>query len=116
MDISQCRCPGCDQAMKITTTHCEPCNVKLNGEFEVSTLARLPLEDQLFVMAFLRHHGSIKKMEELFGISYPTVKNKLNFIVARLDKSFDVPSPNSIILDQLAAGEITVDEALKRMG
>ncbi|MBU1948506.1 MAG: DUF2089 domain-containing protein, partial [Candidatus Eisenbacteria bacterium] len=101
--------------MKITTTRCETCNIKLNGEFEVSALARLPLEDQLFVMAFLRHHGSIKKMEDLFGISYPTVKNKLNLIVSRLDKSFDVPSTNSFILDQLAAGEITVDEALRRM-
>ncbi len=82
---------------------------------EISPLGRLTLEDQLFAVAFLRTHGSIKKMEGLFGISYPTVKNRLNAITAELDKSFDAPTPNSVVLDQLARGEITVDEALERM-
>ena len=78
-------------------------------------LARLSLEDQAFVVAFVRHHGSIKKMEGLFGISYPTVKNRLNSIVRQLDQTFDAPSPNELILDQLARGEISVDQALERM-
>ena len=70
---------------------------------------------QAFVIAFVRHHGSIKKMESLFGISYPTVKNRLNAIAARLDTAFEAPLSNSDILDQLARGEITVDEALARL-
>jgi hypothetical protein len=70
----------------------------------------------MFVVAFVRHHGSIKKMEALFDISYPTVKNRLNAIGAALDKSFEAPSPNAAVLEQLARGEITVDEALERMG
>jgi hypothetical protein len=67
------------------------------------------------VVAFIRHHGSIKKMERLFGISYPTVKNRLRAISRQLDRDFEVPSPNSEILDQLSRGEITVDEALERL-
>ena len=94
---------------------CAPCGLALEGEFEVQALARLALEDQLFVVAFVRHHGSIKQMERLFGISYPTVKNRLNAIGAVLDSSFDVPSSNLPVLERLAAGEITVDEAVEEI-
>jgi hypothetical protein len=87
----------------------------MEADFEIPALSRLSLEDQMFVVAFIRHHGSIKKMESLFGISYPTVKNRLNAVSATLDKSFEAPSPNALILDQLARGEISVDEALERM-
>jgi len=115
MDISQAKCTGCGRAMTITRTHCDDCDVFLEGEFEVSPLARLSLEDQMFVIAFLRHHGSIKKMESLFGISYPTVKNRLNAIGSQIDSSFEAPTPNAVILEQLSQGEISVDEALERM-
>jgi hypothetical protein len=116
MDISKARCANCDTPMTVTRMVCSDCNVKLETDFEIPALARLSLEDQVFVMAFLRHHGSIKRMERLFGISYPTVKNRLNAIVAALDKSFDAPSPNGLVLERLAQGEITVDEALERLG
>jgi hypothetical protein len=102
--------------MKIVRVYCPQCDVHMEGEFEVSPLARLSLEEQTFVAAFLRTHGNIRRMEQLFGISYPTVKNRLNSIVEQIDRSFDVPSPNSMILDQLAKGEITVEEALGRIG
>ena len=115
MDISQASCCGCGRDMRITQVRCPQCDVSMEGEFEISPFARLPLEDQLFVAAFVRHHGSIKKMEGLFGISYPTVKNRLNAIVCRIDKNFEAPSPNSRILEQLSRGQITVGEALDRM-
>jgi len=115
MDISKATCAECDRPMAVSTMVCERCDLKLEGDFEVPALARLPLEDQAFVTAFVRHHGSIKKMEALFGISYPTVKNRLNAIAAQLDETFNVPSPNERVLDQLASGEITMDEALERL-
>jgi hypothetical protein len=94
---------------------CPRCDVRLEGDFEVPALARLSLEDQAFVIAFIRHHGSIKKMESLFGVSYPTVKNRLNGIARQLDATFDAPTPNELVLDRLARGEITVDQALERL-
>ncbi len=115
MDISAAKCPSCSRPMQIAKTTCPVCEFVLDGEFEVSELGRLSLEDQLFVTAFLRHHGSIKKMEALFGISYPTVKNRLNSLVTRLDKAFEAPSSNSTILERLSRGEISVDEALDQM-
>jgi hypothetical protein len=101
--------------MTLTRASCPDCQVDLDGQFEVSPLGLLPEQDQLFVTAFLRHHGSIRKMEELFEISYPTVKNRIRAIVGRLDNAFSAPNPNSAVLEQLARGEITVDEAIERM-
>ena len=101
--------------MRLTRATCPDCQVDLEGQFEISSLGRLPQEDQVFVTAFLRHHGSIRKMEQLFDISYPTVKNRLRGIVEKLDRVFSAPSPNAAILEQVARGELTVDEALERM-
>jgi len=115
MDISKAACPDCGRPMSIALVRCGSCATTMEGQFEVSPLAQLPLEDQVFVIAFVRHHGSLRRMEELFGISYPTVKNRLNAITARLDRSFEGPSPNTRVLEQLARGEVTVDEALRRI-
>lgn len=113
---SQTSCPQCNQPFKITRMACPSCNVVMEGQIELPTLAQLSLEDQAFIMAFVRHHGSIKKMESLFDISYPTVKNRLNAIAAALDKSIEAPSPRAYVLEQLSRGQITVEEALEKLG
>jgi hypothetical protein len=88
----------------------------LEGDFELPPLARLTMEDQVFVTAFMRCHGSIKEMERLFGISYPTVKNRLNHIAGQLEFiDINPPSSRSEILEMLDRGEIPVEEALKRI-
>jgi len=115
MDISKATCPDCKQPLKVGRMTCPSCHVSLEGEFEVSALGQLSAEDQVFVIAFVRHHGSLKKMESLFGISYPTVKNRLNAISAALDKNFQAPSPNLFVLEQLERGELSVEEALERI-
>jgi len=68
--------------MDIVRLRCAECEVTVEGVFELTPLAKLSLADQAFVTAFMRVHGNIKKMEALFGISYPTVKNRLNAIAA----------------------------------
>lgn len=69
--------------------------IAIEGSFELPPLARLVQEDQIFVTAFLGCHGSLKDMEELFGISYPTVKNRLNRIVAQLEFVEINPPPST---------------------
>ena len=113
---SKTSCPECSQPFKITRMACPSCNIVMEGQIELPTLAELSLEDQAFVMAFVRHHGSIKKMESLFGISYPTVKNRLNAIAAALERTMQAPSPRAYVLEQLSRGEITVEEALEKLG
>lgn len=69
-------------------------DIVLEGRFVLPPLAQLTMKDQVFVVAFLRSHGSIKDMEELFGISYPTVKNRLNRIAQQLE-FVDISPPSS---------------------
>ncbi len=116
MAISRTTCPECNQPFQITRLACPACNLAMEGQIELSPLAQLSPDEQAFVMAFVRHHGSIKKMEDLFGISYPTVKNRLNAIAAQFDKSMRAASPHGYVLDQLARGEISVEEALEKLG
>jgi hypothetical protein len=76
----------------------------------------LSAEDQVFVMAFLKCDGSIKEMERVFGISYPTVKNRLNRIAGQFEFVKNMPMPvQEDVLDRLARGEITVNEAIERL-
>lgn len=90
--------------------------IAIEGEFELPALARLRVEDQLFVIAFVRSHGSIKDMESLFGISYPTVKNRLNAIAALLPfVEVNPPAPRAETLEKLGRGEISVAEAVERL-
>ena len=107
MDIAKAVCPECRAPMKIRRMDCPQGHVAMEGEIEVPALARLePGGKELFVTAFVRCHGSIKRMEELFEISYPTVKNRLNAIVGKLDGALDAPSSNLRVLERLEKGEV----------
>jgi hypothetical protein len=99
--------------------------ISIQGEFELPPLARLRYEDQVFVSEFVRSHGSIKDMEKAFGISYPTVKNRLNRIIEQLQLvEIEVgpatvaalsPTASDDTLDLLERGEITAAEAAERL-
>jgi len=97
--------------------------VAIEGPFTLPPLARLAAEDQVFVAAFVRCHGSIKQMEKYFGVSYPTIKNRLNKIGSQLsfveiEQGSDGESPaptRSDVLDRLARGELTVAQALEQL-
>lgn len=115
MNVGKARCANCERLMTVSRMACKECNLVLEGAFELPALAALSPDDQVFVAAFIRYHGSIKKMEDLFDISYPTVKNRLNAIGSALDDTLRVPPSNASVLEQLAQGQITVDEALERM-
>jgi hypothetical protein len=90
--------------------------IKIEGDFELPPLGRLASEDQVFVMAFLKCDGSIKDMEKTFGISYPTVKSRLNRIAGEFEFVKNMPAPpREDVLDKLARGEITVNDAIERL-
>ena len=95
-------------------------DIAIEGQFELPQLARLTWEDQIFVAAFLKSHGSIKEMEQVFGISYPTVKARLNRIAASLEFVETDPEPigdprRAAVLDRLARGEITAEAAISEL-
>ncbi len=91
-------------------------DVAIEGRWAPPELARLSAEDQVFVAAFLRSHGSIKEMEQVFGVSYPTVKARLNRIAERLEFVDLSPRPSrGEVLDRLRRGELSADEAVKAL-
>jgi len=88
-------------------------DIAIEGRFELPQLARLSLEDQVFITAFMRSHGSIKEMEQVFGVSYPTIKSRLTRIAKNLEFVETNPQPTrSEILDRLNRGEITAEDAI----
>jgi len=94
--------------------------IAIEGEFALPPLAQLGADDQVFVMAFVGAHGSIKDMERFFGISYPTVKNRLDKLAGKLKMVESEPQApaepvQEDVLGMLERGEITAEEAIKRL-
>jgi hypothetical protein len=91
-------------------------DIAIEGSFELPQLARLAMDDQVFITAFVRSHGSIKEMERIFGVSYPTIKSRLNRIAGSLEFAETNPTPSKAeILERLHQGEITAEEAIREM-
>jgi hypothetical protein len=91
-------------------------NIAIEGNFELPQLAQLGAEDQVFVTAFLRCHGSIKEMEQIFGVSYPTIKSRLNRIAQSLDFVETNPAPSrGEILERLKRSEISAQDAVREL-
>ncbi len=108
-----------DKEFVVTNVRLKDSGIGIEGEFEPPVMAGLRYEDQVFVGEFVRCHGSIKHMEKAFGVSYPTIKNRLNRIAAQLQlvqiDTEPVAGPSEEVLDMLERGEITPAEAAERL-
>jgi hypothetical protein len=117
------RCPVCGEALHVTRLQCRQCDTVIEGRFEATRLSRLSPEQLSFVETFLRCEGTIKRVEKELGISYPTVRARLEEVIHAL--GFEVLSTytpeatrlndaeRSAILDRLDRGEISSEEALQ---
>jgi len=104
------------QGMVIERVRIPEKGIAIEGRFELPQLARLNLEDQIFIIAFVRCHGSIKEMEQIFGVSYPTIKSRLNRLASSLEFIDTNPSPSRAeILDRLQRREISAQEAIQQL-
>jgi hypothetical protein len=91
-------------------------DIAIEGSFELPQLARISVDDQIFITAFVRSHGSIKEMERIFGVSYPTIKSRLTRIANSLEFVETNPTPSkSEILERLQRGEISAEDAIREM-
>jgi len=110
-------CPVCSKTLKITKLHCTDCHTTIENEFELSKFASLSKEQLHFVEVFLICRGNIKEVEKELGISYPTVRGKLNEIASSL--GYEQRKKNEVdekkIVMMLERGEISADEALKML-
>lgn len=107
-------CPVCYSELTITEISCNHCKTKISGQFKMSKFDRLSDEQKSFALTFIKNEGSIKKIEEDLGISYPTVKNKLKDLKSALGFKENKPKVDKAkILDQISKGEIAPEEAIK---
>jgi hypothetical protein len=91
-------------------------DIAIEGSFELPQLARLSADDQIFITAFVRSHGSIKEMERIFGVSYPTIKSRLTRIANTLEFVETNPTPSRTeVLERLQRGEISAEDAIREM-
>lgn len=111
-------CPICYNKLAAVKLQCGVCNTSIEGSFTLSEFAYLTNEQKHFVKMFLKHRGNIKDLEKELGISYPTVRAKLNTIVAALGMSakgsYAVPDKKAI-LKKLKDGEITAAQAVQML-
>ncbi len=111
------QCPVCNSTLEIKEYHCSKCDTTIRGNFEVGDLASLSAQQQEFVKVFICAQGSIKEVEKVMEISYPTVKNKLKEIIEVLcpEHRSEEDSFSEDILNEIEKGEISVDEAIVKL-
>jgi hypothetical protein len=104
----------------VTQLRCAACETQLEGRFTIPALLRLPEEDLRFIIAFVRSSGSLKEMAAQERVSYPTVRNRLDAIIARMEAlEEDRERRRHEILDALESGRMTAKAAaaaLKKVG
>jgi len=116
-------CPVCGKTLEVTRLRCRHCNSELTGQFAPCRFCLLEDKQLQFVETFLRCRGSIKEVEKALGISYPTVRNMLENALTALnlnDKGEKAAAAAAAvrreekqdILDQLARGELSAEEAI----
>lgn len=79
-------CPSCEAKLTVSELFCEQCETRVQGTFELTPLARLSRKEQAFIVDFVKASGSLKEMAKTMGLSYPTVRNLLDDIIANLSK------------------------------
>ena len=112
------KCPVCSSRLKVTRLKCDDCSTVVENQFELSKFDYLNNEQLSFIEVFLKSRGNIKDVEKELGISYPTVRAKLDEVIVALGYTLAKQKPSTDkkeIIDMLEKGEITADEALKML-
>lgn len=112
------RCPVCAEALEVTHLYCRQCDTNIEGHFYLGRLYRLTPEQMQFVETFIRCEGKLNHVGDEMQLSYPAVRSRLNDIIRAL--GYEVPEETGpsveqrrSILQDLAAGKLTSDEALR---
>jgi hypothetical protein len=117
-------CPVCGETLEVTRLHCRNCDTSLDGHFNVGVFDRLSPEQLAFAEKFIYHEGKLNRMEGDLGLSYPTLRSRLQdlrramgFEIADEDEAAPAISDEDRrqILDDLAAGKITLEESVQRL-
>lgn len=114
------RCPVCNDLLEVTRLHCRSCDTSIEGHFALGRFQQLTPEQAAFAELFIRCEGKINKVGEELGISYPTVRGRLVDLIRALgyevrDEPALTTDQRKDILEQLAVGEITPEDAIRML-
>lgn len=114
MDQFRAECPNCGDKLILRSLGCPGCGLELNGELEVPRLLRLSADDREFIELFVLAGGSLKEVGQGLGISYPTVRIRLDQVIQRLQALSGLKQKERLeILTKVEKGQITAKEAVK---
>lgn len=111
-------CPVCEGKIKITRLSCAECGTEISGNFEISRFGRLSEQHMKFLKVFLSSRGNLKEVEKQLGISYPTIRNRLDDLLAALGLESggrEAPQTRQDVLDALERGEISTVDAVEML-
>lgn len=111
-------CPVCDERLALTRLSCPACDTELSGGFATCEFCVLSNEDRDVLRVFLSSRGNMKDLERHLGVSYPTARARFDALLAKIgiDRPSAAPAPTRVeLMEQVARGEIDIDEALKRL-
>ena len=111
-------CPVCNERLALTRLSCPSCDTELSGGFATCEFCVLSKEDREVLRVFLASRGNMKDLERHLGVSYPTARARFDALLSKIgiDRPAAAPSPNRVeLMEQVARGEIDIDEALKRL-
>lgn len=114
-------CPVCGEKLDVTKLTCHHCETTIEGNFENCRFCGLNPEQKNFVEVFIKCRGNIKEVERELGISYPTVRGRLDNVLEAMGYRVDqmdrgeMSNRRKEVLDQLAKGEISAEEAVKAL-
>ncbi|MBC7258508.1 MAG: DUF2089 domain-containing protein [Chloroflexi bacterium] len=111
------KCPVCGEDLIATRLHCPNCDTTIEGRFALERFHRLTPDQMAFVELFIRCEGKLNRVQDELGLSYPTVRNRLNDVIRALgyqvaEQAMSVEERRSILND-LAQGKITAEEAVQ---
>jgi hypothetical protein len=109
------RCPMCESKMVISELKCESCGISMQGRFDVPVLCQLPRDLYDFLLVFVRNRGVIREVERELGISYPTVRSRLDDVLAALGGGVRPGVDRERVIALLEQGEITAEDAEKML-
>ena len=110
-------CPVCGDRLALTRLSCRACGTELSGEFDSCEFCSLSGEDRQVLRVFLASRGNMKDLERHLGVSYPTARARFDALLSRLGLAPErpAPAPKVELLEQLAKGEIDVDQAMQKL-
>ena len=109
-------CPACSAALHVAELACEACGTRVSGSFTQCEFCALSDDQRDLLQVFLASRGNMKELERHLGVSYPTARNRLADLLAALGMAAEEPEPRLRVLEQLARGEIDIDQAMNELG